>query len=124
MDVKNVFLNDDLDEEVYMQPPCGYFHPPGKVCKLRKALHRLKQVPHAWLSKFNTSMTAIGLQSSSHDSALFLRCTNRGFTILVLYVDDMIVMGDVLISIKKLKTFFTTQFDRKELDVLEYFLGL
>jgi hypothetical protein len=45
MDVKNVFLNGDLNEEVFMQPPPGYTHPPHKVCRLRQALYGLKQAP-------------------------------------------------------------------------------
>ena len=42
MDVKNAFLNGDLDEEVYMHPPPGYSHPPHKVFLLRSALYGLK----------------------------------------------------------------------------------
>ena len=35
MDIKNVFLNGELSEEVYMKFPSGYSHPPGfphRVC--------------------------------------------------------------------------------------------
>ena len=56
MDVKNSFLNGDLSEEVYMQPPPSYDHPPNKVCRLRKALYSLKQEPQAWFAKFTSTI--------------------------------------------------------------------
>ena len=45
MDVKNTFLNGDLQEEVYMQPPPSYQHSGSQVCCLRRALYGLKQPP-------------------------------------------------------------------------------
>jgi len=45
MDMKNVFLNGDLQEEVYMQPPPDYPHSGSKVCHFRRALYGLKQAP-------------------------------------------------------------------------------
>ena len=53
MDVKNAFLNGDLQEEVYMMQPKGYkddVHP-HLVCRLCKALYGLKQSPKAWSDK-------------------------------------------------------------------------
>jgi hypothetical protein len=47
MDVKNVFLNGDISEEIYMQPPPRYDHLPHKVCQLHRALYGLKQAPQA-----------------------------------------------------------------------------
>ena len=47
MDVKNVFLDGDLSEEVYMQPPLGLFVESNKGCYLRRALYSLKQAPRA-----------------------------------------------------------------------------
>ena len=42
MDVKNVFLNGDLSEQVYMQPPLDLSIESNKVCHLRRALYGLK----------------------------------------------------------------------------------
>jgi hypothetical protein len=53
MDVKNAFLNGDLNEEVYMQTPPGYSNCLNKVCLLRRALYSLKQAPRAWFAKFS-----------------------------------------------------------------------
>jgi hypothetical protein len=45
MDVKNTFLNGDLLEEVYMQPPPNYPDSQNQVFHLRRALYGLKQAP-------------------------------------------------------------------------------
>ena len=54
MDVKNAFLNGDLHEEVYMQPPPDYPHSGSQVCHLRRALYGLKQAPQAWFENFSS----------------------------------------------------------------------
>ena len=45
MDIKNAFLNGDLSEEVYMQPPPGFSVESNKVCHLRCTLYGIKQAP-------------------------------------------------------------------------------
>ena len=47
MDVKNAFLNGDLSEEVFMQPPPSLSIESNKVVRLRRALYGLKQAPQA-----------------------------------------------------------------------------
>ena len=48
-DIKNAFLNDDLDEEIYMRVPLGFEKEAsiGKVCRLKKSLYELKQSSRA-----------------------------------------------------------------------------
>nr|GEU62393.1 uncharacterized mitochondrial protein AtMg00810-like [Tanacetum cinerariifolium] len=49
MDVKTIFLNGPLKEEVYVAQPDGFINPdhPDKVYRLRKVLYGLKQAPRA-----------------------------------------------------------------------------
>ena len=59
MDVKNAFLNGDLSEEVYMQPPPGLSVDSNKVCHLQRALYGLKQAPRAWFAKFSSTISQL-----------------------------------------------------------------
>ena len=55
MDVSTAFLNGDLQEEIYMKQPEGYFKQGQEnlVCKLNKSLYGLKQVSRCWYETFD-----------------------------------------------------------------------
>lgn len=74
-DVKNAFLHDDLEEEVYMDIPPGYTATSTTevVCKLQRALYGLKQSPRAWSGRFSLAMKKYGFQQSNSDHTLFLK---------------------------------------------------
>ncbi|KAL8101501.1 hypothetical protein AgCh_033413 [Apium graveolens] len=50
IDIKSVFLNGNLEEEVYVEQPPGFVNPkfPNHVYRLDKSLNGLKQAPRAW----------------------------------------------------------------------------
>ena len=107
MDVKNAFINGNLSEEVYMQPPPSLSVESNKVCHLQRALYGLKQAPRAWFAKFSSTISRLDYMASHYDSALFLRRTDKGIILLLLYVDDMIITGDDLNGIQELKDFLS-----------------
>ena len=123
MDVKNSFLNGELLEEIYMKLPPGYSHLPGFPHRVR-ALYGLKQAPRAWFVKFSSTISQHGFSDSSFDTTLFMRRSDHGITVFLLYVDDMIITGDDMQGIQDLKPFFCRQFEMKDLGPLNYFLGL
>jgi hypothetical protein len=124
MDVKNAFLNGDLHEEVYMHPPPGVDTPAGHVCRLRRTLYGLKQAPRAWFERFIFVITVAGFYSSEHDPALFVHVSPKGRTLLLLYVDDMLITGDNSEHISHVKQHLSKEFQMSDLGPLSYFLGI
>ena len=124
LDVKNAFLNGELREDVYMRPPPGYSVPEGMVCHLRRSLYGLKQAPRAWFQRFASVVTAAGFSASAHDPALFVHVSPRGRTLLLLYVDDMLITGDDPQYIAFVKARLSDQFLMSDLGPLRYFLGI
>ncbi|WZY98804.1 hypothetical protein YC2023_071133 [Brassica napus] len=77
MDVKNAFLQGELEDEVYMHPPPGLEHlvKPGNVLRLKKAIYGLKQSPRAWYNKLSTTLNGRGFKKSELDHTLFTLTT-------------------------------------------------
>ena len=74
------------------------------VCKLKKSLYGLKQAPRQWYMKFETVMGEQGYKKCSSDHCVFIqRFSGDDFIILLLYVDDILIVGKNIPSIAKLK---------------------
>ena len=74
MDVKSAFLNDYIEEEVYVRQPPSFENPkfPTHIFKLHKALYGLKQAPRAWYERLKTFLLKKGFKMGSVDKTLFL----------------------------------------------------
>jgi hypothetical protein len=123
-DIKNVFLNSELREDVYIHPPPGYSVPKGMVCHLRRSLYGLKQAHRAWFQHFTSVVTTAGFSTSAHDSALFVHMSPRSRTLLLLYVEDVIITGDDPEYIAFIKAHLSDQFLCLILVLLDTSLGL
>ena len=64
MDVKSVFLNGELDKEIYMEQPQGFIITGSEslVCYLKKAIYGLKQASWAWNSQLHGVLTGLGFK--------------------------------------------------------------
>ena len=127
MDVKTAFLHGDLDEEIYMEQPEG-FVVSGKedyVCKLKKSLYGLKQAPRQWYRKFYSVMKQQGFKKTSSDHCVFVqKFSDDDFVILLLYVDDMLIVGRNASRIEKLKQDLSKSFAMKDLGPAKQILGM
>lgn len=114
-DVTNAFLHGELKKEVYMEIPPGIFDEfgDGEVCRLKKTLYGLKQSPRAWFGIFTDAMKKFEYRQSNADHTLFTKKRGEKITCLLIYVDDMIITGDDLEEIEKLKKNLATEFEMK-----------
>ena len=64
IDVKQAYLNTDLEHDIYLKPPEGANVLPGKVYKLVKSLYRLKQSGREWYKEMDSHLRYLGIFSS------------------------------------------------------------
>ncbi len=126
MDVNNVFLHGDLQEDMYMEQPPGYVDQtnPNLVCRLKKTLYGLNQTPRAWSNKIGQYLVTSGFQTSNASFSLHVKKTNHGVVVIVIYVNDLIIIGDSDVNIFDLKKLLKQKFETKDLGELHYFLGI
>ena len=111
-----MFFHGDLEKEIYMDIPPGYTEMFGKaVCKLQCTLYGLKQSPRAWFGHFSLVMRKYGFQQSNSDHTLFLKHRQGKITTLIVYVDDMIIIGNDTEEVAKLKKQLASKFEMKRL---------
>ncbi|EXB62181.1 hypothetical protein L484_017568 [Morus notabilis] len=100
-------------------------HMRGRVCRLRKSLYGLKQSPRAWFDKFTRVLKQDGYLQSQADHTLFFKhFTNGKITVLIVYVDDIVLTGNYEEEIRRLKLLLSKEFEIKDLGHLRYFLGM
>lgn len=127
LDIKNSFLHGELEEEVYMDQPPGFTIPGNSrfVCRLNRSLYGLKQSPRAWFGRFSSALIQFGMTRCEADhSVFFLHSSNGQHIFLVVYVDDIVIIGDDTDGIQRLKTHLFKNFQTKDLGPLRYFLGI
>lgn len=123
LDVNNAFLHGDLHEEVYMKAPDGFPNPHHRVCKLKKSIYGLKQASRQWFAKLTGALLSQGFSQSKNDYSMFIHRQDKDLTILIVYVDDLLITGSNSTLITHLKHFLATTFSIKDLGKARYFLG-
>ncbi|XP_031101872.1 uncharacterized protein LOC116005775 [Ipomoea triloba] len=76
------------------QPPCYTdSQHPDHVCLLKHSLYGLKQAPKAWFHRLHGFLLSVGFAASKIDVSLFHYSVDSDFMFVLVYVDDILVMG-------------------------------
>ncbi|KAJ9566645.1 hypothetical protein OSB04_002611 [Centaurea solstitialis] len=126
MDVKTAFLNGKLIEDVYMEHPEGFEDPknPNKVCKLLKSIYGLKQASRSWNFHFDERIKEFGFAKSKFEPCVYTKFSGSIVTFLVLYVDDILLIGNDVPTLQSVKSLLSKCFQMKDLGEAAYILGI
>ncbi|GJZ33086.1 retrotransposon protein, putative, ty1-copia subclass [Tanacetum coccineum] len=126
MDVKTAFLNGRLDEDIYMEQPEGYVDPkfPNGVCKLQRAIYGLKQASRQWNKRFDEEIKRFGFIQNRDEPCVYRKASGSDVVFLILYVDDILIMGNNIPKLKEVKDYLGKCFSVKDLGEAAYILGI
>ncbi|GJW42392.1 retrotransposon protein, putative, ty1-copia subclass [Tanacetum coccineum] len=126
MDVKTAFLNGILNEDVYVVQPEGFVNPkhPGRVCKLQRSIYGLKQASRSWNKRFDEEIKKYGFTQNPDEPCVYKRASGSIIVFLILYVDDILLMGNNIPMLQDVKSWLGKCFAMKDLGEAAYILGI
>ena len=77
-----------------------------------------------WHQKFDTFIRGLGFTRSKVDHCVYFKLIGDCVIYLVLYVDDMLLVGNDKEINQDLKTLLSSKFDMKDLGATNYILGM
>src|SRR5258707_9122911 len=128
MDVKSAFLNGILNKEIYMEEPQGFIaaKQENKGCRLKRSVYGLKQASHTWNQQFHGVLTTLGFERTYSDAGIYVHHQHgrNSLLIVVLYVDDITIMGSALEDVKQLKEKLSLHYEMSDLGEIQSYLGM
>jgi hypothetical protein len=123
MDVKSAYLNGELKEEIFMEPPPSFDVPDGMVLCLVKAVYGTKQGGQVWYEEIREKLGTMGYQHTEADHAVFVH-THGTLSIIALYVDDITMVSKDLEGINKDKAALRESYEMTDLGDISWILGM
>jgi hypothetical protein len=128
MDVKTAFLNGLIIKDVFLLIPDGYECDDQtrkcKVLKLNKALYGLKISPRRWYERFRERLIKMGFSVYPFNSCIFIWKKGNTIVIIILYVDDILILGNNRDKINETKRKLNEEFEMTDLGSPSKFLGI
>ncbi|GJU10433.1 retrotransposon protein, putative, ty1-copia subclass [Tanacetum coccineum] len=121
LDVKTAFLNGHLSEEVYMEQPEVFVNPKyhNHVCKLKRSIYGLKQASRQW-----NEIKKFGFTQNRDEPCVYQKASGSYVAILILYVDDILLIGNNIPMLQDVKSYLGRSFAMKDLGDVAYILGI
>ena len=149
-DIAAAYLHGRLDEEIFMDTPKRFeetlqrvidseektpigkkarqmlddFRRGNKVCLLKKALYGLRQAGRNWHLRLTETLKKMGAIQSDSDPCLFRIDSGEDLTLIIFYVDDILVASKSEDVVRRIKRALSSEFEVKDLGKAKYCLGV
>ncbi|KAL0401712.1 UNVERIFIED_CONTAM: Retrovirus-related Pol polyprotein from transposon TNT 1-94 [Sesamum latifolium] len=96
MDVKTAFLNDFVEQEIFMDQSEGFtaVGEEQKVCHLQRSIYGLKQASRSWNTHFDEVIWGYDFIKNDYDPCIYKKISGSSVAYLMLYVDDILLIGN------------------------------
>ena len=91
---------------------------------LKKSLYNLNQSARMWYQNFDTYIQGLQFVRSMANHCLYYKKVGENFIYVVLYVNDMLLVGNNMEVIKEVKTKLSFKLDMKDLYAANLILGM
>nr|GEU53519.1 putative ribonuclease H-like domain-containing protein [Tanacetum cinerariifolium] len=105
-----------------MVQPEGFVNPKHSrhVCKLQRSIYGFKQVPRNWNKRFDEEIKKYGFTQNPNEPCVYKRASGGIVIFLILYVDDILLMGNNIPILQDVKSWLGKCFAMKDLGSIMY----
>lgn len=150
LDITTAYLNGDIDTLLFMETPdllkeallkmvdtekddvirskainmLIKLESDTKVCKLHKAIYGLRQSGLQWHAKLSGVLKSFGLKPINSDPYVYIDDQEEFPTIVLVYVDDILIASQNTRRIEQIKTDLSSTFEVRDIGQINYCLGI
>ncbi|KAL0411076.1 UNVERIFIED_CONTAM: Retrovirus-related Pol polyprotein from transposon TNT 1-94 [Sesamum latifolium] len=95
-----------------------------KVCHLQRSIYVLKQGSRSWNTRFDKVIRGYDFIKNDYDPCVYKKISGSSVAYLVLYVDDILLIGNDVKMLRDIKAWLSTQFSMKDMGEASYILGI
>ena len=94
------------------------------MCKLQRSIYRLVQASRSWNIRFDEVIKEYGFIQTYDEAFIYMKVSRSFVAFLILYVDDILLMGSDIELLESIKAYLNKCFPMKDLGEAAYILGI
>src|SRR5579871_1000930 len=126
MDIKNAYLNGELDVELYIEQPLFFEEKDREkyVCRLKKGLYGLKQAGRIWNEILHNFLISKGYKALDSEPSIYIKKIEKNIVIITIYIDDLPILANNPVVLEEAKQELKDRFKMNDLGKAHHLLEL